>query len=175
MTFQQLYNEYSNLSYNLALQYLQNKEDAEEVVQDVFVSIHQNLSKFENHSTYSTWIYRITVNKCLDLIKSQNRKKRFAYIQSIYKDDTIEIRHESTEFNHPGVVLEQKESIKRIFHAINTLKTNQKTAIILHKIEHLSQQEIADIMEISPKAVESLIQRAKQNLYKILEYSRDKG
>jgi RNA polymerase sigma-70 factor (ECF subfamily) len=75
LTFQQLYTEYSNLSYNLALQYLQNKEDAEEVVQDVFVSIHQNLSKFENQSTYSTWIYRITTNKCLDFIKAQKRKK----------------------------------------------------------------------------------------------------
>jgi len=173
LTFQQLYTEYSNLSYNLALNYLQNKEDAEEVVQDVFLSIHQNLSKFEKQSTYSTWIYRITTNKCLDFIKAQKRKKRFAYIQSIYKEDTIEIRHESNEFNHPGIVLEQKESLKRIFDAINTLKTNQKTAIILHKIEHLSQQEIAEIMEISPKAVESLIQRAKKNLNKILDYSKD--
>jgi RNA polymerase sigma-70 factor (ECF subfamily) len=63
--------------------------------------------------------------------------------------------------------------MKRIFNAINSLKSNQKTAIILHKIEHLSQQQIAEIMEISPKAVESLIQRAKQKLYKILDYSRD--
>ena len=63
--------------------------------------------------------------------------------------------------------------MKRIFNAINSLKSNQKTAIILHKIEHLSQQQIADIMEISPKAVESLIQRAKQKLYKILDYSKD--
>lgn len=173
MTFQQLYTEYSNLSYNLALHYLQNKEDAEEVVQDVFVSIHHNLSKFENQSTYSTWIYRITTNKCLDFIKAQKRKKRFAYIQSIYKEESMEIKYETAEFNHPGIVLEQKESIKRIFNAINTLKTNQKTAIILHKIEHLSQQEIAEIMEISPKAVESLIQRAKQNLNKILDYSKD--
>lgn len=173
MTFQQLYTEYSNLSYNLALQYLQNKEDAEEVVQDVFLSIHQNLEKFEHQSSYSTWIYRITVNKSLDFIKAQKRKKRFAFIQSIYKDDTIEIRHESSVFDHPGVLLEQKESLKTIFNAINSLKTNQKTAIILHKIEHLPQQKIAEIMGISPKAVESLIQRAKQNLTKMLQNSRD--
>jgi RNA polymerase sigma-70 factor (ECF subfamily) len=85
----------------------------------------------------------------------------------------MEIKFEAAEFNHPGVVLEQKESLKRIFDAINSLKSNQKTAIILHKIEHLTQNQIAEIMEISPKAVESLIQRAKQNLYKTLDYSKD--
>jgi RNA polymerase sigma-70 factor (ECF subfamily) len=85
----------------------------------------------------------------------------------------MEILYEAAEFNHPGVVLEQKESLKQIFDAINSLKTNQKTTIILHKIEHLTQYQIAEIMEISPKAVESLIQRAKQNLIKKLDYSKD--
>lgn len=71
--------------------------------------------------------------------------------------------------NHPGVLLEHKEELKIIFNAINSLKENQKTAIILHKIEKIPQAQIAEIMGISQKAVESLIQRAKSKLLYLLK------
>lgn len=169
MTFNELYKEYAKLSYNIALQYLQNKEDAEEIVQDVFLSIYNNLDSFKHQSSYSTWIYKITINKSLDYIKSKQRKKRFAYIQSIFNIETNEIKYEGVELNHPGVILEHKEQLKLVFEAINSLKENQKTAIILHKIEKLPQSQIADIMGISQKAVESLIQRAKTKLLYLLK------
>ncbi len=169
MTFNELYKEYSKLSYNIALQYLQNKEDAEEVVQDVFLSVYHNLHTFKQQSSYSTWIYKITINKSLDLIKSKQRKKRFAFIQSIFYSESGELSHEGIEMNHPGVLLEHKEELKIIFNAINSLKENQKTAIILHKIEKIPQSQIAEIMGISQKAVESLVQRAKSKLLYLLK------
>lgn len=150
--------------YNLALQYVQNTEDAEEISQDVFVSAYQHLHKFNGASSYKTWIYRITINKCTDHLKSKKRIKRFAFLQSIFKNNSLEILHEDKEFNHPGILLEQKESLQKIYEAINTLPEQQRTALILHKIEGLSQTEIAEILKISRKATESLVQRAKQNL-----------
>lgn len=174
MNFKETYDTYNKISYNLALNYLQNKEDAEEVVQDVFVAIHRSLDKFEHQSTLSTWIYRITINKCYDFIKAKKRVKRFAFIQSIFGDNGYEIKHDKSDFNHPGVLLEQKEALENIFIAINKLAENQKMALILHKIEHLPQAQIAEIMGISAKAVESLIQRAKQNLIKYLNETREK-
>jgi len=169
LTFNELYKEYSKLSFNIALQYLQNNEDAEEVVQDVFLSVYNNLQSFKQQSSYSTWIYMITINKSLDLIKSKQRKKRFAYVQSIFHSESNELKYEGIEMNHPGVLLEHKEELKIVFEAINSLKENQKTAIILHKIEKLSQAQIAEIMGISQKAVESLVQRAKSKLLNLLK------
>ena len=154
--------------YNLALQYLQNIEESEEICQDVFISAHQHLAKFNQESSYSTWLYRITINKCLDHLKAKKRLKRFAFIQSIFVGESNNLAVEGTEFNHPGVQLEQKQEVQQIFKALDLLNDQQKTAIILHKIEGLSQAQISEIMGISKKAVESLVQRAKQNLKNIL-------
>ncbi len=173
MTFKDLYDTYSKLSYNVALQYLQNKEDTEEVVQDVFLSVHRSFASFEHQSTISTWIYRITINKCHDFLKAKKRIKRFAFVQSLFGESGDELNYYPSDFNHPGVLMEQKEALATIFTAINNLPKKQKTAIILHKIEHLSQIEVAEIMDISAKAVESLVQRAKQNLQKSLTKTKE--
>jgi RNA polymerase sigma-70 factor (ECF subfamily) len=154
--------------YNLALQYTQNIEDAEEVAQDVFVSIYNSIDKFQANSKLSTWIYRITINKSLDFIKAKKTKKRFAFITNLFFEDSNEVKHDKANFNHPGVELENKEAVEKIFHEINQLPTNQKTVIILSRIEQKSQAEVAEIMNLSIKDVESLYQRAKQNLSKKL-------
>jgi RNA polymerase sigma-70 factor (ECF subfamily) len=152
--------------YNLALSYVQNNEEAEEITQDVFVAIHFALEKFEHKSEMSTWIYRITINKSIDFIRFKNRKKRVDRILSIFYPNSTELKHDGTDFNHPGVVMEQKEATQLLFAQINELPDNQRTALILNKIEQKSLAEIAAIMNLSHKAVESLIQRAKTKLVK---------
>lgn len=158
--------------YNLALQYTQNTEDAEEIAQDVFVKISQKLDGFKNESSLKTWIYRITINTSLDFLKSKNSKKRFFF--GLFRDSDHENRqNEAVDFNHPGVVLEQKEEVMKIFSFINMLPNDQKTAVILLKIEGNSQQETAEIMNLSQKAVESLFQRAKKNLLQKLNQQKE--
>lgn len=168
MNFEELYHTHKTLVFNLSLQYVQNIEDAEEITQDVFVSIHQSLHQFNNNSSVKTWIYRITINKSLDFIKAKQRKKRFSYLTSLFFEDSNDLKHDSPTFNHPGVQLEQKEATETIFKHINELVDNQKTALILSKIEGKTHAEIAEIMGLSYKAVESLVQRAKSNLSKKL-------
>lgn len=174
MNLEELYTKYAKQVFNLSLQYVQNREDAEEITQDVFVKIHQHLDTFKHESKHSTWIYRITINTSLDFVKAKMRKKRFGIFTSLFHADSSEVKYESSSFEHPGVALEQREALENIFRCINDLPENQKTALILHKIEQQSQTEIAEIMEISPKAVESLIQRAKANLEKKLNSSEGK-
>lgn len=169
MQFEELYNEHKKLVYNLALQYVQNIEDAEEITQDVFVSVYENLDNFRKDSKHSTWLYRITINKSLDFIKSKQRQKRFSFFTSLFHDESNEPKHQVSDFNHPGVLLEEKEQLKNLFALINGLPDNQKTALILMKIEGKSQNETAEIMNMTPKAVESLVQRAKTNLSKKLK------
>ncbi len=169
LTFEQLYNDHKKLVFNLALQYVQHTEDAQEITQDVFVSVHQSLHHFREQSSVTTWIYRIAINKSIDFIKAKKRKKRFGFLTSLFYEGTNEVRYDLTGFDHPGVQLEHKERLKIIFSYINQLPDNQKTALILSKIEKKSQAEIAIIMEISAKAVESLVQRAKTNLLKKIQ------
>ena len=166
LTFEEIYTKHSKQVYNLALHYVQNTADAEEITQDVFVAIHRSLHKFDGRSALSTWIYRITINKSLDFIKTQKRRKNFGFLSVLFYDDHHEARHGISHADHPGIIMEQKEAVQRIFDQINRLPPNQKTALILSKIEHKSQTEISEIMNMSPKAVESLIQRAKTNLAK---------
>jgi RNA polymerase sigma-70 factor (ECF subfamily) len=159
--------------FNLALSYVQNFNDAEEITQDVFLSVHQSISTFKAQSNIKTWIYRITINKSLDFLKAKMRQKRLSNFTSLFFENSSEIKHQDSDFNHPGVILEHKESIMHLFKIINQLPDNQKTVLILSKIEDKSQKEIAEIMKLSVKAVESLFQRAKNNIEKKYTYTKD--
>jgi RNA polymerase sigma factor (sigma-70 family) len=167
MTFKELFLLYNKMVYNLALQYVQNKENAEEITQDVFVKIHEKLNKFLQQADIRTWIYRITINQSLDFIKAQKSQKRWSFFSALSLNDETK-RIDVPHFNHPGVELEQKEALAAIFQCINQLSDNQKTVLILLKIEQNTQAETAKIMDISTKAVESLFQRAKKNLETLL-------
>ncbi len=166
----ELYAVFKNRVYNTALSFLQDTAEAEEVTQDVFVKIYQSAARFEGKSAVSTWIYRITVNQSLSRLSYRNRQKRFGWIVRIAQEDrplqpNIDIPH----FDHPGVLLEQKENARMLFKAIESLPEQQKTAFILSFIEELPRQEVATVMDVSLKAVESLLQRAKVNLRKKLD------
>ena len=73
--FKALYEQHKSMVYNLAIHYLQNLEEAEEVTQDVFVKVYQKRSSFRAEATIKTWIYRITINQCLDYLRSKKRKQ----------------------------------------------------------------------------------------------------
>ena len=168
--FEAFYEQYKNLVFNLSLHYVQNREDAEEITQDIFITVYEKLPEFRAEAKISTWLYRITVNRCIDFERTRKRKKRFAFISSIFGQDN-NIMIDVPEFNHPGIIMEQQEEMKQIFYALNRLPERQKTVIILLKIEEKSQSETAAIMGIGIKAVESLFQRAKNNLSKNLNNS----
>ncbi len=157
-----IYQTHKVLVYNVAMNYLQNVEDAEEVTQDVFVKVYQSLDSFKEESHIKTWIYRITINQSLDFIKKKNSKKRF-FVFGRKTDNDYEYNN-SSNFEHPGIVLENQENAKILFEAINTLPENQKTAFILAKVDGLSNPEVAEIMEMSISAIESLVFRAKNSL-----------
>ena len=163
MTFEELYFEHHKMVFNLALQYVQNTEDAEEITQNVFVKVFDNLNTFKKKSSLKTWVYRITINQSLDFIKGKNAKK-INFLSSIFSINDSNFKFQPSNFNHPGIELELKEACQKIFEAINQLSDNQKTALILLKIEDKSQAETAEIMNLNVKALESLFQRAKNNL-----------
>ncbi len=167
-SFEELYHTFKNKVFNTVIGYVQNIEDAEEVTQDVFIEIYRSLQKFRGDASLSTWVYRISVNKSLDFIKSKKRKKRLAFVTSLFEPTAKASTNDTPDFVHPGVVMENKERSVILFRAIDGLPENQKTAFILSKLEHLGNKEIAEIMIMSVGAVESLLSRARDNLRKQL-------
>jgi RNA polymerase sigma-70 factor (ECF subfamily) len=167
MLLEELYGRFGTMVYNLALNYVQNVEDAEEITQDVFLAVFDNLTTFQAQSSHKTWIYRITINKSLDFIKYKNSKKRgFVFGTKI---DSEAVFPRISDFNHPGVILENEESLKQLFAFINALPENQKTALLLSKLDGLSNPEIAAVMETTVSAIESLLFRAKATLKQKIE------
>jgi RNA polymerase sigma-70 factor (ECF subfamily) len=159
---------FSKKVYNTCVGLLQNLEDAQDVTQEIFITIHLNIKDFKEESSLSTWIYRISVNKCLEFLRKKNRKKRSGIFRSIFSSEGEKAIENHSDFSHPGIQLENQERSQVLFKAIGLLPAQQQTAYVLHKVEQVSYNEIAVIMEVSLSAVESLLFRAKQNLKKYL-------
>ena len=166
--FQRFYAHFQAAVFNICLSYLKNREEAEEAVQDIFMEVFYSASNFRNDASASTWVYRIAINKCLDRLRHRKRKKRFAFLTDLFNPETGQLQFDPSDFEHPGVLLENKELASILFKAMDKLPENQQTAFILKQVEGLPQKEIAAIMNMGEKAVESLLQRAKQNLRKLL-------
>lgn len=147
---------------NICYRFLLSREDAEDVSQEVFIEVYHSIGSFRNDSKLSTWIFRIAVTKSLDEIKRRSRKKR---ITSIGKTLGLEsISNWAAGRDRPDKTLEENEDLDSLMQALNRLHESQRIALTLSKIEGYSNSEIADIMQTSVIAVDSLIYRAKQNL-----------
>ncbi len=165
--FRELVIQFQDKVFNTALGLLQHHTVAEDIAQEVFIQVFRSIQHFKSESLLSTWIYRITVTKSLDHLRSKKRKKRFGFLSNLWGDDNKPV-YEPEDFNHPGVLQENKEDAAILFKMIATLPENQRTAFILNKVEELSYREIAAILNTTEPAVDSLLQRAKQNLRKKL-------
>ncbi|CAA9210572.1 MAG: RNA polymerase sigma factor RpoE [uncultured Cytophagales bacterium] len=168
---------YQGRVYNTVLSIVQHPEDAEDVAQEVFVQVYQSIGSFGGEMKLTAWIYRIATTKALQAYRKRRARKRFAFLTSLFgsgKDDAYDDRLHPADFEHPGVKLEQQERAKVLFNALSRLPEQQKVAFTLHRLEGLSYQEIAEVMQTSLPAVESLLHRAKQNLRKgLARYYRE--
>lgn len=167
-TFRFVVENYQNMVLNCAYKFLQNEESAEDITQDVFIEVFESIGSFRMDSKLSTWIYRITISKSLNFLKSKKRKKRFAVIVSLFGKDRVEERLMANESDSPVVELEKSEMIAVLNRALDRLPENQKVAFLLSKNDEMSYQEISEVMSLSISAVESLLHRARVNLRMIL-------
>lgn len=170
--FRWLVETYRNKVYNTVLNILQDKPEAEDTAQDVFIQLYESIAQFKEESSLSTWIYRITIRKALDKIRRRKARQR---LQQIVLWRQPRQQQEDKSFDHPGIVLDKKETAAALFKAITTLPVKQQLAFTLIKVQGLSYAETSAIMDKGIKALESLINRATNNLQRRLEqYYNDK-
>lgn len=163
--YKYVYDLYARMVYNVCFRMSGNKEEAEDLTQDVFVKVFNSINNFREDSKLSTWIYRIAVNISINKLR---RKKVINFFAFDFWEDEKREKEMADNSQSPVNILEKSEIQQIIQEAINSLPSKQKTAIILSRYEELSYKEISKIMELSLSAVESLIFRAKENLVKKL-------
>ncbi|MFO7722414.1 MAG: RNA polymerase sigma factor [Bacteroidales bacterium] len=169
--FRWLVDQYQVKVVNLCNAYLHDIQEAEDIAQDVFVEVFNSIHRFRGDSALATWIYRITVNKAL------NRKKKLSGITlvNLFSSGNNRNNPSSQERDlvagaerNPDFELRQEEDKKALQSAVDRLPAPQRTAFLLSQYEQLSYNQIADIMQTSLSAVESLLFRARGNLRKYL-------
>jgi RNA polymerase sigma-70 factor (ECF subfamily) len=165
--FVELIERYKARIFHTTLRILGNREDAEEAAQDTFVRAFRGLENFREESTFSTWIYRICVNTCLNSLESRKRFKS----QDIEKTPVEELPYiESPESDFADEDLQA-----RVFSAIKELPPKYRTVLVLYHIQHLAYQEIAAIMQMPMGSVKTHLFRARALLRErvLREFSRE--
>ena len=168
LAFSELLRLYKNRVLNTCYRFLLNREDAEDVSQEVFIEVFQSIRSFRGDSKLATWIYRLAVSKSLDEIKKRNRKKRITSIGKMLHLE--EVANWISGGVMPDKALHEKETMKEVMQALNSLPDNQRVAFTLSKIDGYTNPEIAEIMNLSLSSIDSLLHRAKINLQKKLDH-----
>lgn len=166
--FTQLVQAYQPMVFNTVLGIVQHLQEAEDVAQEVFVQAYLSVQSFRGESKISTWLYRIAITKALDNERKKKTKKRINLVKNVFGIGQKE-EEQSIEFCHPGVQLAKKEEATILFKAMQQLPNSQRVAFTLIKVEGLNYDDACEVMQITKKAVEALMHRAKENLRKILK------
>jgi RNA polymerase sigma-70 factor (ECF subfamily) len=164
-----LVENYQQLVFRTCMGFVHNKEDADDLTQEVFIRAYQSLNKFKGDSAFSTWLYRIAVNASLNKVRKTAGSFIFQSIDALAGKESKKVFPSlPPDFDNPENIIIRQEHREWVQKAIDSLPERQRTAIILSKYDDLSQKEIAEIMDLSEGAVEALLQRAKKNLRKKL-------
>jgi RNA polymerase sigma-70 factor (ECF subfamily) len=167
-SFELLIESHQKKIYNLAFRMMGNYEDASDVAQEVFIKVYRSIYSFKESSSFSTWIYRIAVNVCLDQLRKKKKERVISMNSRVVLGGTeMELQFEDTGIG-PQEAVERTETKQSIARAINNLNEDHKIAIILRDINGYSYEEIAQMLKCSLGTVKSRISRARHSLKDIL-------
>jgi RNA polymerase sigma-70 factor (ECF subfamily) len=165
--FRELVETYQKQVFNTCNALIHNTHDADDLSQEVFIEVFRSVNRFRGDARLSTWIYRIAVNKALNHIRRQKRRKWLQPIEEFF-DYTEKPRSIDYDGATASSDMENQQLAQQLHTAIDSLGENQRTAFLLSKYEELPHRQIAEVMQTTLPAVESLIHRARLNLQKKL-------
>ena len=158
-SFQSLVKEYKRLVYNIVFRMVQNDADREDICQDVFVKVYQNLAGFQHESKLSTWIGRIAFNACVNCL---TKKKVPLYDDYSAEGDSIE--NFIGEAKPPDDFTAEKDIANRLETEMSKLPAQLRTILTLYHVEEMSYAEIAKIMNMPDGTIKSYLFRARKML-----------
>ena len=176
--FQELVENYQRKVYSICYGMLKNEQDSLDVSQEVFIKVFKYLENFNRNSSFYTWLYRITVNKCIDFIRKQKRRSEVDYDDTIQRTNEVEGDDNimpSTLGIQPDKVYGRKELREKMLEALDTLSEKHRTILILREVEGLAYEEMADVLGISKGTVMSRLYHARRYFQDAIEeYLGDK-
>jgi RNA polymerase sigma-70 factor (ECF subfamily) len=167
--FQILVNRHQTSVLNLTYRFLGDKQKSEDLAQETFLQVWRAAKSFKGKSKFTTWLYRICVNLCLNEIRAARRKNWLRFFRNLSDSKGPQDESLLDEALNAEDLLLARERSRQISNALQTLPENQRIALILKRYEGLSYEEIAGVLGCSIPAVESLLVRAKRTLQNKLD------
>jgi RNA polymerase sigma-70 factor (ECF subfamily) len=162
--FEQLFHRHQERVHSVASRMMNNPEDALDMTQEIFLRAYQKIGKFRFTSAFSTWLYRLATNLCIDELRKRKRTSNTAPLEEAISE---------ADGNSPeeDAILSDRQS--QVWKAIDSLKEKERAIIVLRDIEGLSYKEISQVLGYSLGRVKSRIHEARQKLKVILETETD--
>lgn len=162
--FDELIRRYKDRLYNVVYRLVDNSQDAEDIVQDTFLSAYQSLASFKGDSQFFTWLYRIAANTAI----SMKRKQRVALSIDASRNGESHEPLDGSETSRPGHALERAEQERRVQEALNRLSAEHRTVLILKDMEDLKYEQMAEILQVPIGTIRSRLHRAREELRQLL-------
>ena len=164
--FAVLVDRYKDLVYTLALRMMKHTEEAEEAAQDTFIKVYKSLDKFKGESKFSTWIYRVAYNTCLDRLK-KNKRQQYTVEINEYTE------HQVKTLDNALDKIETKEREQTIQDCLALLPSEDSFLLTLYYFEELSLEEIGKIVDLKPNNVKVKLFRSRKKLATLLRKKLD--
>lgn len=168
--FEELVRRYQESTLNACFRFLRNSEDAKDAAQEIFIQVYRALPRLKPQAKFSTLLYRMIINHCLNVQRSRRRKRWLSLFSSQDANLTARIADPDGD---PDARLEALEKQRNVQRALEALKEDLRNVVVLHRYQGLSYAEIADVLQVSVATVESRLFRAKKQLVKLLASIRE--
>ncbi len=166
--FSRLLNKYQGTVYSFCYRYTGNRQDAEDVAQDVFIKVFNKIESFRGESKFSTWLYSIMVNTCRNYTRwtRRTRMKEQVVFPSVEKENGSRFSNFTDQSGDPEQRLLNKELSQIIQRIISRLQDKQRSVVIMKDFQGKSYEEIAIIMNMNPGTVKSTLSRGRLTIAK---------
>jgi RNA polymerase sigma-70 factor (ECF subfamily) len=160
--FAALVDRYKDMVYTLSLRMVRNREEAEELSQDSFIKVYRSLAKFKGESKFSTWLYKVAYNTCLDRLK-KNKREPYTIAIDEYTEQQVEA------LDHAFDIIEDKERKQMLQECLHLLAGEDSFLLTLYYFEEQSVKEISKIMGVTPNHVKIKLFRSRKKLATVLK------
>ena len=174
--FRELVKRYQQKAYGIALSMLRNADDAMDVTQEAFIKVHRYLDNFKGSSSFYTWLYRITVNLCIDHIRKNKKAQTVEYEDAMDHDEAQggELLPSTMDMD-PARNLDRRELRELIDRALERLSPTHRAVILMREVEGLSYREMAEVMEVSMGTIMSRLFHARRRMQTALQEDLERG
>ena len=170
--FDEMTRRYTEKAYSVAYQMLASHDDARDLVQDAFFEVFRTLERFNTQYRFSTWLYRILINKCINYRKRESRRRMFSFSDYGTRNggtgQQFLVANLPSSEKNPHEVLENDELRRSIMSALDTLSERHRTVVVLFDLEGLSHKEIAEILQCPEGTVMSRLHHGRLKLKRVL-------